>query len=81
MLRSEDQIEVKAADISQLERVLQHMPGIHKIQSIISGLLLSCDQAITPQQINEYCINNGIVLSHLVLKKKSLETKFMELTN
>ena len=31
--------------------------------------------------INQFCFNNGIVLSHLQLKKKSLESKFFELTN
>jgi len=31
--------------------------------------------------INQFCFNNGIVISHLQLKKKSLESKFFELTN
>jgi ABC-2 type transport system ATP-binding protein len=31
--------------------------------------------------INRYCFDNGIVLDHLRLKRKSLETKFFELTN
>ena len=32
-------------------------------------------------EINNYCFNNGIVLNHLILKKKSLEARFFELTN
>jgi ABC-2 type transport system ATP-binding protein len=31
--------------------------------------------------INNYCFNNGIILNHLLLKKKSLEARFLELTN
>jgi ABC-2 type transport system ATP-binding protein len=31
--------------------------------------------------INQYCFDQGIVLNHLVLKKKSLEARFFELTN
>jgi len=33
------------------------------------------------ESINQYCFNNGIILNHLVLKKKSLESRFFELTN
>jgi len=33
------------------------------------------------EEINRYCFDNGVVLTHLQLKKKSLETKFLELTN
>ena len=31
--------------------------------------------------VNEFCFKNGIILNHLLLKKKSLESKFFELTN
>ncbi|MBW0160089.1 MAG: ABC transporter ATP-binding protein, partial [Sediminibacterium sp.] len=33
------------------------------------------------EDINRYCFNQGITLNQLLLKKKSLETKFFELTN
>ena len=81
VLLSEDQVEVGAADLAALQDLLQKMNGVQKIKLSNNILQLSCDKAIGPAQINEYCISNGIVLSHLLLKKKSLETKFMELTN
>jgi ABC-2 type transport system ATP-binding protein len=31
--------------------------------------------------LNSYCFDNGIILSHLMLKRKSLEARFFELTN
>ncbi|MCD6012735.1 MAG: transporter ATP-binding protein [Flavipsychrobacter sp.] len=80
VLRSEDQLEVKAADMAQLERVLQLMSGVKKIRPADGMLQLTCE-GIEPQQVNEHCMKNGIVLSHLQLKKRSLESKFMELTN
>jgi len=80
-LRSEDQIEVKAPDIERLQQTLQNMAGIKKMKLADGTLQLTCDTNIQPIQINEFCIGNGIVLSHLLMKKKSLETKFMELTN
>ena len=31
--------------------------------------------------VNSYCFKNGIILNHLMLKRKSLEARFFELTN
>jgi len=81
VLRSEDQIEVKAVNMPLLQQVLQNMQGISKVQSANNALLLSCERSVQPYEVNEFCMQQGIVLSHLLLKKKSLETKFMELTN
>lgn len=81
VLVSEDQVEVRAEDMTMLEQVLQHMNGIKKISRSDNTLNLTGESFITTQAINEYCMKNRIVLSHLLLKKKSLETKFIELTN
>jgi ABC-type multidrug transport system ATPase subunit len=81
VLRAEDQVEVKSLDIVALEQAMSNMPGIKKVKQLNGILELSCDDTITTTQINDYCISKGITLSHLLLKKKSLETKFMELTN
>lgn len=81
VLYSDDIIEVKALDNNILQQTLNSMPGIKNIRPDNNILQLMCEQSISPQNVNEYCISKGIVLSHLVLKKKSLETKFMELTN
>jgi len=81
VLVSEDQVEVRAADMAALQQALQTMSGIKKIKLADTTLQLACDTGVTPMQINEFCISKGIVLSHLLLKRKSLESKFMELTN
>lgn len=80
-LRNEDVIEVRAMDMTGLQTALQAMKGITGTKMTEGTLVLTAEQGIDPKQVNEYCINKGIVLSHLVLRKKSLETKFMELTN
>ncbi len=80
VLRSEDQVEIKAADMTALREIISSMPGILKVQPVSGVLQISCDAEIHPAHINDYCYSKGIVLSHLLLKKKSLETKFMELT-
>ncbi|MBA3829801.1 MAG: ABC transporter ATP-binding protein [Taibaiella sp.] len=81
VLHSEDIIEVQSEDMALLNRVITGMAGITNVRQANSMLLLSCQKNIQAQHVNQFCIDNGIVLSHLLLKKKSLETKFMELTN
>ena len=81
VLRSEDQIEIKAADMAALQTAIEGMQGIKQVRPVDGALQLSADGQVNTQAVNEYCIGKGIVLSHLLLKKKSLETKFMELTN
>ena len=81
VLVSEDQVEISAPDIAKLLATISTMPGVHSVKQQNGSLQLNCDTHISTTQINEYCIQNGITLSHLVLRKKSLETKFIELTN
>jgi ABC-type multidrug transport system ATPase subunit len=80
VFRHEDLVEVKAQDLVALNLVLSQMTGIKRIQMADNSLHLFLDSNTHPAQVNEYCSNHGITLSHLLLKKKSLETKFMELT-
>lgn len=77
----EDQVEISAANIPQLLNIINTMPGLRDVKQVNGALQLHCDNTVTPAQVNEYCMKNGILLSHLMLKKKSLETKFIELTN
>lgn len=81
VLRSEDLIEVKADNMEALQAALKEISDIQRMAISDSGLLqLYVAQGMQPAAINAYCMNQGITLSHLALKKKSLETKFMELT-
>lgn len=81
VLLNEDLIEVKARDIQLLENTIRQMPGIKNIKVVNGVLQLTCEANTTTDVVNKYCADNNIYLSHLLLKKKSLETKFMELIN
>lgn len=82
ILINEDVVEVIAADLQQLKNVLSQMNGYSKIDitdKVVSVFFPSGTADLAA--VNQFCFNNGIVLSHLQLKKKSLESKFFELTN
>ena len=65
VLLSEDQVELRAADMTLLQQVLQNMTGIRKMSGSEDTLNLTCEPSVTTMDINEFCIKNGIVLSHL----------------
>jgi ABC-2 type transport system ATP-binding protein len=82
VLVTDEIIEVSANDLTALENILQQMGGFAsmKKQNNFLQLFYSNGNA-NAASINQYCFQNNIALNHLQLKKKSLETKFLELTN
>jgi len=79
---NEDIVEVGATNMQMLENVLSSMNGYKEIKKQKNYLQLFFETGTANlETINTHCFNNGVVLNHLQLKKKSLETKFLELTN
>lgn len=79
---NDDIVEIGADDVAKLQVIINQMAQYKTIKT--AGKLLQLSFAAGKAnlgEINNYCFNNGVVLNHLQLKKKSLETKFLELTN
>jgi ABC-type multidrug transport system ATPase subunit len=82
ILVNEDIVEGGAVDASKLHTVITQMDQYKTIKENGKFLQLSYPSGkANLEEINRYCFNNGVVLTHLQLKKKSLEAKFLELTN
>lgn len=81
LLHNERMIEIAAPDIVALEAAIKQMPGIKNVLNAGNLLQLHCSDSTEPGDVNKWCMQQGIVLSQLQLKKRSLESKFMELTN
>lgn len=82
ILTNDDIVEVKATDLERLKTVLISMEGSTNVQVKNNAVHVNFPSGTSRlEDVNRYCFENGIVLSHLELKKKSLETKFLELTN
>lgn len=82
VLANEDIIEVSAMDTAQLLSVLKNFPGYSHIKE--DGKLIQLFLPVGTarlEDVNRYCFEKGITLNLLTAKKKSLETKFFELTN
>lgn len=81
ILVTDDVAEIAAADLNALYNVVQSYPGAGKVvldkQHV--DLYFTSGTAV-PEAINRYCFEKGITLNHIRLRKRSLESKFFELT-
>lgn len=82
VLMDEDVVEVSADDLNALANLLHQISKNVSIDNKSKTV-----HAIFPKgsakldEINSFCFENGITLTHLLLKKKRLEARFFELTN
>lgn len=80
ILMDEDVVEVSAADLNTLEAVLKEFGNhVHIVENTVHLTLPKGTARL--EDVNSFCFSKGIVLNHLLLKKKRLEARFFELTN
>lgn len=78
----EDIVEVGAADATRLGEVLDSLKGYNSMKKDGICFHLAYPQGqVNLEDINAFCFQKGITLNHLQMKRKSLESKFFELTN
>ncbi|MEP7239174.1 MAG: ABC transporter ATP-binding protein [Ferruginibacter sp.] len=73
-------IEISAADNTALKNRLQQLDEVLSVTEVDNDLHLICTEKITGEVLNRFCFDNGIVLNKLNVKRKSLETRFLEIT-
>ena len=83
VLLNEDFVELGAgpAATDALKQLIGLLPGVRQLK--MQGDFIQvyfADGAMDPSELNRYCFERGITLKHLQLRKKSLESKFMEIT-
>jgi ABC-2 type transport system ATP-binding protein len=82
VLKNEDMVEVGAPDMEKLQDILSSFPGVRQVRKNEGFLQVYFEKEESDLvAVNRYCFEKGIVLDHLQLRKRSLESKFMELTN
>jgi ABC-type multidrug transport system ATPase subunit len=82
ILANDDIVELGAPDMEKLRNIISRLTGYNDIKEHDNLLQLFYPVGTTNlENINRYCFENGVVLNYMQLKKKSLESKFFELTN
>ena len=84
VLTNEEFVELgtEAVATGRMRDIVSTLPGIKQVkeQDGLLQLFFDKQQVVDLGEINRHCFERSITLNHLQLRKKSLETKFMELT-
>lgn len=82
MTASKGFFEIKVeTNEEKLLRLLEAHPTIGNVKKEDELIIATLDETISATDFNTYLFENGIVLSHLVKRKPSLEQQFLDLTN
>jgi ABC-2 type transport system ATP-binding protein len=82
VLVDDDLVEISAANLDSLAAIVATYRNDISVTREENKLQLILPKGTTRlEEINSYCFSHGIVLTHLLQKKKRLEAKFFELTN
>ncbi|UZO80868.1 ABC transporter ATP-binding protein [Aquimarina sp. ERC-38] len=81
MNRTHGFFEVAATENELLKLALQQLPVIESVEEKESLLIAYPKQELAAEEINRLLFKKGIVLTHLVKRKESLEEQFLKLTN
>src|SRR5690606_26655195 len=73
-------IEIAADDLVVLSNVLNQNKKVLNITKLDNKLSVTVTEDTDTTALNKYCFENGIVLSMLHQKSKTLETRFLEIT-
>ncbi|MDB5251436.1 MAG: transporter, ATP-binding protein [Flaviaesturariibacter sp.] len=81
IMQDEDVVEASASDLDRLVTVLGTFGTGALIDPATQTVRLALPKGTANlEEVNRRCFQEGLVLTHLLLKKKRLETRFFELT-
>jgi len=75
----EGMLKLQAANMQSLEKALATYPGKSTLRKEGNYLMLNLNKGVKPEEVNQYLTNQGIYLSHLDLRKTTLEEQFLSL--
>lgn len=82
ILSGEDVVEIGASDLDALATAMQQFSSNVRIDPATQTVIFFLPHGEAKlEDVNRFCFSKGIVLNHLVLRRKKLETRFFELTN
>ena len=73
-------IDISSAGNSNLINIIHQLDGVVSVTGAGNDLQLVCSENITGEILNRFCFDKGVVLNKLNVKRKSLETRFLEIT-
>jgi ABC-type multidrug transport system ATPase subunit len=83
VLVNEDYLELGANPdrLEALRSAVSALPGVREVRKYDPHVQVFFENGVADlAEVNQYCFDKGVVLNHLQLCRRSLESKFMELT-
>lgn len=80
VLNKEEKIDISSEKPDELENIFKDYKGVKNITRNRDIITLSVDDTVMPAEINKFLFERGIILTHLSVSHKSLESLFLELT-
>ena len=81
MMASFGFFELKSADLESLAKILEADESFGKIESANGMITAFLNKEMNAEELNKMLFDKGIVLSHLIKRKESLEEQFLSITN
>jgi len=81
LIQTPTSFEINAMDRAALLKAITQCPFILKHEEKGDNILVSCENAITGSQLNQYMAEQKIYLSHIHRFKISLEEEFLNIVN
>jgi len=79
LLAEEEIIEISCDDNQQLREELQDSALIKEVITENGLLILTLNESVSPADINSYAFSRKRVIHHMLSRKRSLESQFLEL--
>jgi ABC-type multidrug transport system ATPase subunit len=82
LFKQEDIVQISSSDNNAIKNAFKNVSDYSKIEEVDGIIEISYKTGLANlSAINKFCFDNGIILSHLQIKKGNLESKFLELTS
>ncbi len=78
-LAGKELVEVLSDDIDRLRRSLDDFPYVNSVERDAAVFVVSLKDGKKAQDLHGFLIENGIVLSHLLTRKRNLEQEFLSI--
>lgn len=80
ILSSDMTVEVMSTDLEKLRTVLQESSFIKKIYDHKDFLECAVDESLDTATLSQHLVDKGVILTHLVSRKRRLEEEFLQIT-
>ena len=79
LLAEDEIIEISCENNEKLKQLLEHAKMVKEVETENGLLVITLHENISPADINTFAFSNNLVIHHMLSRKRSLESHFLEL--